>query len=261
MDFELAGKVAVVSGASRGIGRAIVEVLAGEGMCIVANHLDDEEAAANLAEALRASPGKIEVHAGDVGDPSYGERLIKFAVDSFGGLDVLVHNAGITTRQALLDTPYPEFDRVMRTNLYGAYHLATAAARVMRDGGTSGALIGISSLHGRVAKAEMGAYCTTKAGIDMMFKQLAVELAPFGIRANTVAPGTIDTGMNPIYHATDPASVAQRERLMDRVPMRRLGEPVDIARLVAFVASPLSAYTTGTVIYADGGYTADGTPR
>ncbi|MEM7774079.1 MAG: SDR family NAD(P)-dependent oxidoreductase [Pseudomonadota bacterium] len=261
MDLGLAGKVAVVSGASRGIGRAIAEVLAGEGMRIVANHLGDDEAAADLSQSLRASACEVEVHAGDVGAPSYGEQLINFAVERFGGLDVLIHNAGITTRQSLLDTPYSDFDRVMRTNLHGAYHLATAAGRVMRDSGTQGSLIGISSLHGRVAKANMGAYCTTKAGIDMLFKQLAVELAPFGIRANTIAPGTIDTGMNPIYHATDPESMRQRERLLDRVPMRRLGRPEDIARAVAFIAAPISPYTTGTVVYVDGGYTADGTPR
>ncbi len=178
MDLGIAGKVAVVSGASRGIGRAIVEVLANEGMRIVANHLGDDESADDLGETLRASGHDMEVHAGDVGDQAYGERLINFAHGTFGGLDVLVHNAGITTRQSLLDTPYADFDQVIRTNLYGAYHLATAAARAMRKSGTPGSLIGISSLHGRVAKAEMGAYCTSKAGIDMMFKQLAVELAP-----------------------------------------------------------------------------------
>lgn len=259
MDLGLKGKVAVVSGGSRGIGRAIVEALADEGMRLVANHCGDDEGAEQLARA--AASEHVTVDAGDVGDRSYCEQLIKTAVDIYGGLDVLVHNAGITTRQALIDTPDSDFDRVMRTNLYGAYYLGTAAARVMRERGTTGSLIAISSLHGRVAKAEMGAYCTSKAGIDMMFKQLAVELAPYGIRANTIAPGTIDTGMNPIYHATDPESVAKRARLMDRVPMQRLGAPEDIGRLVAFVASPLSAYTTGTVIYADGGYTADGTPR
>ncbi|MGI9524348.1 MAG: SDR family NAD(P)-dependent oxidoreductase [Hyphomicrobiaceae bacterium] len=261
MDLRLKEKVAVVSGASRGIGRAIVEVLADEGMRIVANHFGDDEAVEYLSQSLRASSKEIEIHAGDVGDQCYGEQLVNFALSSFGRLDVLVHNAGITTRQSLLDTPFSDFERVMRTNLHGAYHLATAAARQMRRSGTGGSLIGISSLHGQLAKADMGAYCITKAGIDMMFKQLAVELAPFGIRANTIAPGTIDTGMNPIYHATDPLGAARRERLMDRVPMKKLGEPVDIARLVAFVASPMSAYTTGAVIYADGGYTADGTPR
>jgi len=261
LDLALAGQVAVVTGASRGIGRAIVKTFLAEGMSVVANHFGDDTGARGLASNNLAAGDRLTIIDADVGEATTGTRLTDVALAEFGRIDVLVHNAGITTRQAIIDTPFEDWQRVLQTNLYGAYHCATAAARAMRNVGGGGALIGISSLHGRVAKAEMGAYCTSKAAIDMMFRQLAVELAPYGIRANTVAPGTIDTGMNPIYHATDPESVAKRERLFDRVPLRRLGSPDDIARLVAFVASPLSAYTTGATIYADGGYTADGTPR
>jgi NAD(P)-dependent dehydrogenase (short-subunit alcohol dehydrogenase family) len=261
LDLALAGQVAVVTGASRGIGKAIVETLLAEGMSVVANHFSDADGAQRLIQDNSAFRSRVQMIEADVGEAATGEHLTEVAMAQFGRLDVLVHNAGITTRQAIIDTPYEDWQRVLQTNLYGAYFCATAAARFMRGAGNGGSLIGISSLHGRVAKADMGAYCTSKAGIDMLFRQLAVELAPYGIRANTVAPGTIDTGMNPIYHATDAESIAKRGRLFDRVPMRRLGTPEDIARLVAFVASPLSAYTTGTTLYADGGYTADGTPR
>ena len=261
MDLELSNKVAVVTGASRGIGRAIVETLAAEGVAVVANHFGDSAGASATERALVDAGAKAVFVSGDIGERETSDALIEAALDRFGRLDIAVHNAGITTRQPLIDTPHEDFDRVLRTNLYGAYFLAKAAAGTMQDRGTNGALIAITSLHGRVAKADMGAYCASKAAIDMLFKQLAVELAPAGIRANTVAPGTIDTGMNPIYHASDPASVARRARLMDRVPMRSLGDPMAVARTVAFVASPVSSYTTGATIYVDGGYTADGTPR
>ncbi|MEM6495673.1 MAG: SDR family oxidoreductase [Pseudomonadota bacterium] len=261
MDLALSGQTAIVTGASRGIGRAIVDVLLDEGVAVVANHFGDVDGAAKLERDHAALASRLRLVDADVGQRETGRDLTEIALGEFGRIDVLVHNAGITTRQDIVDTPYGEWERVLHTNLYGAYHCATAVARAMRSAKTGGSLIAISSLHGRVAKAGMGAYCTSKAAIDMMFRQLAVELAPYGIRANTIAPGTIDTGMNPVYHATDADSVAKRERLFDRVPMRRLGRVEDIARLVAFVASPVSAYTTGTTIYADGGYTADGTPR
>ncbi len=261
MDLGLTGGTAIVTGATGGIGRAIVAALVAEGMAVVVNHLGDAEAAAAICADVEAAGGRALAVEADVGDAAAVDAMVAATVETFGGLDLMVHNAGITTRQSILDTPPADWDRVVRTNFYGAYHTAAAAGRVMSAAGRGGAIVAISSLHGRIAKGDMGAYCATKAAIDMLVKQLAVELAPAGIRVNAVAPGTIDTPMNPIYHATDPDSVAKRQRLMDRVPMARLGDPAAVGSTVAFLASPVASYTTGAVVYVDGGYTADGTPR
>lgn len=261
MDLGLDGGVAIVTGATGGIGRAIVQSLAAEGMAVVVNHLGEAEAAETLCEELGVAGGRVSAAEADVGDRGAVEAMVGGAVERFGRLDVMVHNAGVTSRQSILETSTDDWERVLRTNLYGAYHTACAAGRAMIEAGRGGAFIAISSLHGRVAKADMGAYCSSKAAVDMLVKQLAVELAPHGIRANAVAPGTIETDMNPLYHATDPEGVAKRRRILDRVPLARLGEPAAVARTVAFLASPVSSYTTGAVVYVDGGYTADGTPR
>lgn len=261
MDLDLDGKVAIVTGATGGIGRAITAALASEGVRIVVNHLGAAGAANDLCDEVRRAGADALALEADVGVREDVDRMVDATVDAFGGLDIMVHNAGITTRQTIIETSAEDWDRVVRTNFYGAYHTATAAGRHMISRGRGGAIIAISSLHGKVAKAEMGAYCATKAAIDMLIKQLAVELAPHGIRANAVAPGTIDTGMNPVYFATDDESLRRKARLLDRVPMARLGEPETIGRTVAFIASPISSYTTGAIIYVDGGYTADGTPR
>lgn len=258
MDLGLQGKVAIVTGATRGIGAAIASVLVEEGMNVVLNHLAEPAQANEVCAKL--GEGAVSFDA-DVGDPEAVEAMVIHAESHFGGLDLMVHNAGITTRQGIIDTPHEDWQKVMRTNLDGAYHTARFSARSMIERGAKGSFIAISSLHGKVAKADMGGYCASKAAIDMLVRQLSVELAPHGIRANAVAPGTIDTGMNPIYHATDAESVRRRGRLFDRVPMAGLGSPRTIGDAVAFLASERSNYTTGSIHYVDGGYTADGTPR
>lgn len=258
MDLGLTNKVAIVTGASQGIGAAIAAVLVEEGMCVVVNHFGESETATALCEPLGDKAACFEA---DVGDAASVEEMVAFAETRFGGLDLMVHNAGVTTRASIIDTPPSDWQHVLRTNLDGAYHCARFSARSMINHGVAGSFIAITSLHGKVAKADMGAYCTSKAGIDMLVRQLAVELAPFSIRSNAVAPGTIDTGMNPIYHATDAESTDRRERLFDRIPLAGLGAPRTIGDAVAFLASHRSNYTTGTIHYVDGGYTADGTPR
>lgn len=258
MDLGLQGKVAIVTGATRGIGAAIATVLVEEGMKVVLNHFSEPD---KINETCAKMGPNAVAYDADVGNPSDVEAMVEYAEHHFGGLDLMVHNAGITTRQGIIDTSLEDWRRVMRTNLDGAYHTARYSARSMIRRGTKGSFIAISSLHGKVAKAQMGGYCASKAAIDMLVRQLSVELAPHGIRANAVAPGTIDTGMNPIYHATDAESVERRGRLFDRIPMAGLGEPRTIGSAVAFLASDQSNYTTGSIHYVDGGYTADGTPR
>ena len=183
-------------------------------------------------------------------------------LERFGRIDILVNNAGIVSRKPILEIPLEEWDRVVHTNFYGCFHCSRLVGQRMVARGGGGKIISISSIHGRVAKAGMGPYCATKAAIDMFSKQLAVELAPHRINVNVVASGTITTDINiPLYKSTCPEDIALRNAVLKRVPWGIIGEPEDIGRAVAFLASDAARYITGAVLYVDGGYVADGTPR
>ena len=261
MDLSLEGKVAVVTGAGRGIGRGIATVLAEEGARVAVNFTNDAASAAAVVDGIRARGGDAEAIRADVGDFGDASRLIEQVLDRFGRIDILVNNAGIVSRKTILDVPIEEWDRVVRTNFYGCFHCSRLAGAHMVARGGGGKIINISSIHGRVAKAGMGPYCSTKAAIDMFTKQLASELAPHGIQVNAVASGTIATDINiPLYRSKRPEDMALQEAVLKRVPQRRIGEPEDIGRAVAFLASGAAGYITGAILYVDGGYVADGTP-
>jgi glucose 1-dehydrogenase len=263
MDLHLAGKVAIVTGSGRGIGRGIALRLAQEGAAVVVNDITESDNARETVRLIEAAGGRATVIAADVGRMDQVEALAAGAVSAFGGIDVLVNNAGIVSRKPILDVPIEEWDAVMRTNFQGTFHCSRVVAKRMLERGGGGRIVNISSIHGRLAKAGMGPYCASKAAIDMFTKQLAVELAPHGIGVNAVACGTISTEINiPLYKSTAPADVALREAVLKRVPLGRIGEPEDIGAAVAFLASAEAArYVTGTILYVDGGYTAEGTPR
>jgi len=261
MDLGLSGKTALVTGTARGIGRSIAETLAREGARVVACDIVDGGAAA-VAAGIRQEGGEAIGVVADVTSMDAVERMVAQTVEAFGSLDVIVNNAAIASRKMILDVPLEEWDRVLRTNLYGYFHVARVGAKQMIDQGRGGRIINISSLHGHVAKASMGSYCVAKAGVDMLTKQLAVELAPHNVTVNAVAPGTISTDVNiPLYKGTAPHEVRQRDALLKRMPAARIGEPSDIASMVTFLASSATSYVTGAVVYVDGGYTADGTVR
>ena len=244
MNLGLDGKVAIVTGAARGIGKAIAERLEAEG--------------ARVARVdLRGAD-----HAADVADPDSVAAMLRQVTQALGPVDILVNNAGVVSRKPLLEVPLDEWDRVLRINLHGCFHCARAVALQMTAAKRPGAIVNISSIHGRVAKANMGSYCTSKAAIDMLTRQLAVELAPHRIRVNAVAPGTIATDINlPLYRSTAPEDRALQAATLNRVPLGRIGAPEDIANAVAFLVSDAAGYITGAIHYVDGGYTAEGTPR
>ncbi len=262
MDLHLTDKVAVVTGAGRGIGRGIALNLADEGARVVVNFVRDKTAADDVVQRIRdAGADAIAVKA-DVGIWEDAKRLMKATLDHFGRVDILVNNAGIVSRKSILDIPFEEWDRVVRTNFYGCFHCSRLAGQHMVSRGSGGKIISISSIHGRVAKANVGPYCSTKAAIDMFSKQLAVELAPHDINVNVIAAGTITTDINmPLYKSTRPEDKQLKEAVLKRIPMGRIGEPEEIGRAVAFLASDATSYITGAVLYVDGGYVADGTPR
>jgi NAD(P)-dependent dehydrogenase (short-subunit alcohol dehydrogenase family) len=262
MDLQLQGRIALVTGAARGIGRGIALTLAAEGARVAVNYVNRADAAQEVVRLVREKGGDAEAFQADVGQYAEAERLVAGTLSRFGRIDVLVNNAGVVTRHPILDVPLEEWDRVIRTNLYGCFHCSRLAGRHMVGRGGGGKIISISSIHGRVAKAGMGAYCATKAAIDMFSRQLAVELAPHRINVNVVASGTIVTEINlPLYQSDRPEDVEKRTAVLHRVPWGEIGQPEDIGRAVAFLASDAARYITGAVLYVDGGYTADGTPR
>ena len=262
MDLKLDDKVAIVTGGAGGIGRAIALALAHEGARVAVVDRNPGPGLQQTADTIAASGAQAIGVTADVADETAVQDMLRRVVERFGRADILVNNAGIVSRKTLLDVSLEEWDAVLRTNLYGCFHCTRVLARHLIQRKAPGRIVNISSIHGRVAKAAMGSYCASKAAIDMLTKQAAVELAPAGIMVNAVAPGTISTDINiPLYRSTAPADVALRTATLKRVPMGRLGEPDEIARMVTFLCSAASGYVTGTVTYVDGGYTAEGTPR
>ena len=262
MDLDLKGKVALVTGAARGIGRGIALTLAQEGARVAVNYANRADAAEEVVGVIRGAGGETLAIQADVGHYPDVERLLATTLERFGRIDILVNNAGIVSRKPILEVPLEEWDRVVHTNFYGCFYCSRLVGQHMVTRGGGGKIISISSIHGRVAKAGMGPYCATKAAIDMFSKQLAVELAPHRINVNVVASGTITTDINlPLYKSTRPEDIALREAVLKRVPWGVIGEPEDIGRAVAFLASDAARYITGAVLYVDGGYVADGTPR
>jgi NAD(P)-dependent dehydrogenase (short-subunit alcohol dehydrogenase family) len=262
MDLGLSGKVALVTGGARGIGRGIALTLAAEGARVAVNYRERADAAEEVVCRIREHGGDAAAFPANVGEHAEVERLVQDVLARFGRIDILVNNAGVVTRQPILEVPLPEWDRVVRTNLYGCFHCSRLVGRQMVERNEGGKIVSISSIHGRVAKANLGPYCATKAAIEMFSKQLAVELAPHKINVNVVASGTIITEINlPLYQSMDPDDIEKRTAVLHRVPWGEIGQPEDIGRAVAFLASDAARYVTGAVLYVDGGYTAEGTPR
>ena len=245
----LEGKTVLITGASRGIGRATAIECARQGADVGLNWFRDREGIdATLAEVARLGRRAIEVE-GDVARPESAERFVTAASAALGGIDMFVSNAGICPFHAFLDTPLEVFERTMAVNLHGAYYMTQAAARRMKHQGTGGALIAISSISALVGGGMQAHYTPTKAGVHSLMQSCAIALGPYGIRCNSLMPGTISTDIN----REDLADPAKRAHMEKRIPLGRLGEPEDVAGCVVFLASDLARYVTGASVLVDGG--------
>jgi 3-oxoacyl-[acyl-carrier protein] reductase len=242
--IDLTGRIAVVTGASRGIGRAIAMKLAGQGATVVAAARGDN--AASTAEAITAAGGKADAAAVDVADPAAIEALVAGALARHGRIDILVNNAGITRDQLMLRMRREDWDAVIATNLTAAFALTQAVLKPMiRQKG--GRIICISSVVGQGGNAGQANYAASKAGLIGFAKAVAQEVASRSITVNVVSPGLIDTDM------TRAIKGDAHEEWAARIPLKRLGTPDDVASAVCFLASDEAAYITGQVLAVNGG--------
>lgn len=247
--MRLAGKVAIVTGAARGIGLACAQRFADEGAAVMISDID-AAGAERAADRVSSGGAKAAFLAGDVGSGQDVQTLVNQTVAAFGKLDVLVANAGITGHGELADVKEEDFDRVIRTSLKGSFLCCQAAARQMIKQGHGGAIISTSSMAAELAMPTEMAYAAAKGGIRQLTKAMALSLAPHGIRVNAVGPGSIETDLIRGMWKADPQL---RTRMLSRTPMGRLGRPEEIASVALFLASDDSSYVTGQTIYADGG--------
>ena len=245
--FDLTGKTALVTGGSRGIGRAICRRLAEAGAAVAVNYHQTEPA--DLIGEIEAAGGRAVAVTADVADKAQVEAMIGAVVDRLGGLDVLVNNAGICPFHEFLDMPEALWDRVQDVNLNAAFLCSQAAARVMVEQGRGGRIISISSISAIVGGALQTHYTPTKAGVHSLMQSLAIVLGSKGITCNSVMPGAIATDINR-EDLSDPEKRAYFER---RIPVGRLGEPDDIAGPVVFLASDAARYVNGAGLLVDGG--------
>lgn len=252
----LAGKRAIVTGGSRGIGRGIALALARHGADVLINYhagADHELARDTAADEVVAEVRKLGRRAvaleGNIARPEVGSELVEAAVDSFGGVDILASNAGICPFHAFLDMPPELLQRVVDVNLNGAFYVVQAAANRMKEQGTGGAIVATSSISALVGGAMQTHYTPTKAGVHSLMQSAAIALGPYGIRCNSVMPGAIATDIN----KDDWSDPEKRAYLDKRIPLGRFGSPDDIGGVVAFLASDLAAYVTGASLLVDGG--------
>ena len=246
MRVDLTGRVAVVTGASRGIGRAIAEALAGSGASVCVNYRSNIAEAESALAAIEETGGRGFLHQADVSNPAQVNGMVDTVVERYGKLDILVNNAGVTRDRLLLEMEDRDWEEVLNTNLDGVYYCCRAAASFMLRQ-RWGRIINVSSVTAvRGAKGQAN-YAASKGGVNALTRALAVELAPKNITVNAIAPGLIETDMS------RPVLEAAAGFIRDRIPMRRVGYPGDVAPLAVFLASDHATYITGQTIGIDGG--------
>jgi len=250
---RLAGKVAIVTGAGQGIGQAIAVRLGTESAKVIVDYIGQSDGAEETVRRIEQSGSEAEIVAADVTRMDDVRRLVDAAWGRFGSADILVNNAGMEIKSDFWDTTEEEYDRVLQVNLRGAFFLSQAFVRRLRDAKKPGRIVNISSVHEDMAFPGFTTYCVSKGGLRMMMRNLAVELGPLGITVNNIAPGAIQTPINKALLEDKPKLNA----LVEKIPLGRLGQPEDVAGLVAFLASDDAAYISGATLVIDGGLMRD----
>ncbi|MGH4050890.1 MAG: elongation factor P 5-aminopentanone reductase [Clostridium sp.] len=244
--MTLKGKVAIVTGGSRGIGKGIAIELAKAGCCLVINYKSNDEAAEKTMQEIKEMGAYAIKIKGDVSDYKFSKEMIKITLEKLGRIDILINNAGISKVGLFMDATIQELDDVLNVNLKGVINCSHNVVKEMIKQ-KSGSIINISSMWGEVGASCEVIYSASKGAINAFTKALAKELAPSNIRVNAIAPGVIDTQMNSFL------TKGERESLVNEIPMMKFGEVRDVGMLVTFLASENSKYITGQVITIDGG--------
>ncbi len=245
--FRLDGKVALITGSTRGLGWAMARAMAAQGARVVVNGRSEADVRARVDELVAAGMA-AEGRAGDVSDLDDAVACVDEVADGHGRLDILVNNAGVNHRAPIEEFSHDEWARVLRVNLDAPFVMSRAASRHMRSAGW-GRIINTASIMGTVARPTIPAYVSSKGGIEALTKALAVELAPVGITVNAIGPGYVATEMNAAL-VNDPDF---DQMVVDRTPVGRWGEPAEIAAAAVFLASDEAAYVTGQKLIVDGG--------
>jgi len=245
---QLSGRVAVVTGASRGIGRAIAVHLAAQGARVVVNYLNNEPAAAETVSAVNKAGGEAALRRFDVADAGAVDAAMKEIAASLGGIHILINNAGVAANTLTLGAKDSDFRRAIDVNLGGTFNCMRAALRTLMRAPDGGRVVNITSVIGETGSAGQGPYAAAKAGIVGLTKTWAREYASRGITVNAVSPGVIETDMT-----TAEMSASRREELLKVIPLGRIGTPDDVAHAVVFLAGPKACYITGQVVRVNGG--------
>ncbi|HEY0322193.1 MAG TPA: glucose 1-dehydrogenase [Pyrinomonadaceae bacterium] len=250
--MRLQDKVALVTGASSGIGKAIATRFAAEGAHVVVNYRPGGQADTDAAQSVVTSFGTTSIAvAADVSRREDVERMMQQILAEFGRIDIAVNNAGIEIKKPFLEVEDEEWNKVIAVNLFGSYLVSQVAARQMVKQGEGGKLIFISSVHEDIPFPEYTSYCASKGGVRMMMRNLAMELAPYKINVNNIAPGAIATPINQAVLDDPTAS----KNAVSEIPWGRFGRPEEVAAVAVFLASDEAEYVTGSTYYVDGGLT------
>jgi glucose 1-dehydrogenase len=247
--MKLQNRVAIVTGAATGIGKAIATTMAAEGASVVIDYVGDPAFANAAVQAIQSAGGKVTAVAADVSNPGQVNQLIQKAIDSFGKLDILVNNAGLEYKHPFHEFPFELWQKVIAVDLTGPFLCAQAAAKAMIRQATGGRIINISSIHEDLPMPTNAPYCAAKGGLRMLMRTIAVELAPHKITVNNIAPGAIFTPIDADIEADAKLEAA----LMAEIPLGRWGKPEEVAALAVFLASDDAAYCTGSTFFIDGG--------